>query len=84
MKTITEDQYRKLIDCEVLQSDYVTYKPAKFYNRGLSYVNIAVKNSKGEILICSYSCSKIKVSGIELEYIPSYSFTNPRNPFKNN
>ena len=83
MKTITEDQFQKLTDCEVLQSDYITYRPAKFYNRGLKYVNIAIKNPNGEILICSYSCDRIRVNGIELKYISRYSFTNPKNPFKN-
>jgi hypothetical protein len=82
MKTITEEQFQKLIDCEVLQSDYLTWKRAKFYNRGREYINIAIKNNAGDIIICSFSCGRVRVGGIELKYIPSYSFTNPKNPFK--
>lgn len=83
MKTITEEQYSKLIDCEVLQSDFITYKPAKFYSRGRGRVNVAIKTNS-EILISSYSCIMVKVNGIKLQYIPRYSFTNPKNPFVSN
>jgi len=83
MKTIIKEQFEKLIDCEFLQSDYKTWKPAKFYNRGREYVNIAILTKNEEVIICSFSCGKVRVNGIELTYIPSYGFTNPKNPFKN-
>ena len=82
MKTITKEQFEKLIDCEILQSDYKTWCPAKFLNRGRVRINIAILNTKGEVIISSFSCSRVKVNGIELTYIPSYSFTNSKNPFK--
>lgn len=82
MKTITEEQYNKLIDCEILQSDYKTWNPAKFYSRGLAQINYALKMKVGDIFIVNTSCSRVRINGVILKYIPRYSFTNPKNPFK--
>jgi hypothetical protein len=82
MKALSKEQYNKLQDCEVLQDDYLTWLPAKFYSRGLGQVNYALEMKDGSIVIAHKGCSCVKVNGIELKYIPHYSFTNPKNPFK--
>jgi hypothetical protein len=83
MKPITKEQYDKLIDCEVLQSDFVTWVPRKFYSRGFCMINVASETKTGEILISAMNYSLVRVNGITLRYIPKYSFTNPKNPFQN-
>jgi len=81
MKKLTIEQYNKLIDCEVLRDDN-TYAKHKFVSRGRKSVNIAILMNDNTILIVNYPCNRIKVNDMVLEYIPSCSFTNSKNPFK--
>lgn len=79
----TDQEAKKLRDCEVLQSDYITWSNGrKFLRRGRGTAKVLTPFKEDQWIPVTYSCGKVKVDGQVLQYIPKYSFTNPKNPFK--
>lgn len=83
---ITKNKFDKLPDCELRNSNMVTFMGGyKFLRRGKVNVTLLVKCKRTETMPAdymevSYKCDDVKIDGKPLEYIRF--LTNTKQPFK--
>lgn len=80
MSQITKQQFDKLRNCTVTINGESRIR--KFVRRGRVWVTVASYHKISGIVLVKYHCGNVYVDGKQLLYIPYYSFTNPKNPFK--